>query len=143
MENFTPVSSTIGGVILGLGAALMLWGLGRIAGISGVFGGLLLPRRAEVPWRLAFVLGLVSGGALMFHVAPDLFALSVDRPLVTVVSAGLLVGFGTRMSSGCTSGHGVCGISRLSPRSIVATVTFMATGILTVFLALHVFGGKS
>ena len=143
MESFTPLSSTLGGALIGLAAALMLFGLGRIAGISGIFGGLLLPKLGDVAWRLAFVLGLVLGGALMFQIAPALFAVRIDRSLATIVVAGLLVGVGTRMGNGCTSGHGVCGISRLSPRSLVATVTFMATGALTVFLALHVFGGRS
>lgn len=143
MENFTPLASTLGGVIIGLGAALMLFGLGRIAGISGVFGGLLVRKAGDVLWRFAFVLGLVLGGALMFQLAPGLFAVGIDRSVLTVVLAGLLVGFGTRMGNGCTSGHGVCGISRLSPRSMVATLTFMVTGALTVFFALHVFGGQS
>jgi uncharacterized membrane protein YedE/YeeE len=143
MENFTPLSSTIGGVIIGLGAALMLFGLGRIAGISGIFGGLLVPKAGDVAWRLAFVLGLVLGGALMFQLAPDMFTIGIDRSLPIITIAGLLVGFGTRMGNGCTSGHGVCGISRLSPRSIVATVTFMVTGALTVFVAQHVLGGQS
>jgi uncharacterized membrane protein YedE/YeeE len=143
MQNFTPLSSALGGVIIGLGAALMLFGLGRIAGISGIFGGLLVRKAGDVAWRLAFVLGLALGGALMVQVAPEMFAVSLDRSLPTVAVAGLVVGFGTRMGNGCTSGHGVCGLSRLSPRSLVATVTFMVTGALTVFLALHVFGGQS
>ena len=143
MENFTPLLSSLGGAILGLGAALMLFGLGRIAGISGIFGGLLVRKTGDVVWRLAFMLGLVLGGVLMGKLAPSLFAVSIDRSLVMIVIAGLFVGFGTRMGNGCTSGHGVCGISRLSPRSLVATVTFMATGALTVFLTLHVFGGRS
>jgi len=143
MESFTPLSSALGGALIGLAASLMLFGLGRIAGISGIFGGLLLPKLGDIAWRLAFVLGLVLGGALMFQIAPDMFQVRIDRSLLTVAVAGLLVGFGTRMGNGCTSGHGVCGISRGSPRSLVATVTFMATGALTVFLALHVFGGRS
>ncbi len=143
METFTPLSSALGGALIGLAAALMLFGLGRIAGISGIFGGLLLPKLGDVGWRLSFVLGLVLGGALMFQIAPGMFAVHIDRSLATIVGAGLLVGVGTRMGNGCTSGHGVCGISRLSPRSLVATVTFMATGALTVFLALHVLGGRS
>lgn len=143
MENFTPLSSTLGGAILGLGAALMLHGLGRIAGISGIFGGLLMRKTGDVAWRVAFVLGLVLGGALMFQLAPAMFSINIERSLLTIVIAGLLVGFGTRMGNGCTSGHGVCGISRLSPRSLIATATFMVTGALTVFLASHVFGGQS
>lgn len=143
MENFTPLSSAIGGAIIGLGAALLLFGLGRIAGISGIFAGLLSPKAGDVLWRLAFLLGLTLGGALLFQLAPNLFTVSLDRSSLTVVIAGLLVGFGTRMGNGCTSGHGVCGISRQSPRSIIATMTFMATGALTVYLTLHVFGGRS
>jgi uncharacterized membrane protein YedE/YeeE len=142
MENFTPLSSTLGGAILGLGAALMLLGLGRIAGISGIFGGLLVRKAGDLAWRVAFVLGLVLGGALMFQLAPAMFSISIERSLLTIVIAGLFVGFGTRMGNGCTSGHGVCGISRLSPRSMIATVSFMVTGALTVFLA-RVFGGQS
>lgn len=141
MENFTPVASTSGGMLIGLSAALFLFGLGRIAGVSGIFGGLLLRKRGDSAWRLAFVLGLLAGGFIMASFAPQLFTVAIDRSLATVVVAGLLVGVGTRMGNGCTSGHGVCGISRGSPRSLVATVTFVATGILTVFLTQHVFGG--
>ena len=140
MENFTPVPSTLGGMLIGLSAALVLFGLGRIAGISGIFGGLLLPKTGDIGWRLSFMLGLLGGGFLMATLAPQLFALRVDRTLLTVAAAGLLVGIGTRMGNGCTSGHGVCGISRGSPRSILATLTFMATGAITVFLVQHVFG---
>jgi len=142
MENFTPVSSTIGGMLIGLSAALVLFGLGRIAGISGIFGGLLQPKSGDVAWRLSFVLGLVAGGLVMFSLAPALFAVGIERTLLTVAVAGLLVGVGTRMGNGCTSGHGVCGISRGSPRSLLATATFMVTGALTVFFTQHVFGGS-
>lgn len=141
MENFTPLASTLGGMLIGLSAALVLFGLGRIAGVSGIFGGLLLRKRGDVAWRLAFVLGLLVGGLVMASAAPQLFTVAIDRTLATVAVAGLLVGVGTRMGNGCTSGHGVCGISRGSPRSLVATLSFMATGILTVFLTQHVFGG--
>lgn len=143
MENFTPGASLVGGVLIGLSAALVLFGLGRIAGISGIFGGLVLPKPGEVAWRLSFVLGLFVGGIVMVTLKPELFVIGIERALVTVGAAGLLVGFGTRMSGGCTSGHGVCGIGRGSPRSIVATLTFMATGLITVFLVEHVFGGGS
>jgi uncharacterized membrane protein YedE/YeeE len=142
MENFTPLASGFGGALIGLSAAIMLFGLGRVAGISGIFGGLLLRKAGDLAWRLSFVLGLILGGVLMSRVAPNLFAVTIDRSFLTIAAAGLLVGFGTRMGNGCTSGHGVCGLSRLSPRSLVATVTFMTTGALTVFLALHVFGGS-
>jgi uncharacterized protein len=143
MEHFTPVSSTIGGMLIGLSAAWVLFGLGRIAGISGIFGGLLQPKSGDVAWRLSFVLGLIAGGLVMFSLAPELFTVGIERTLLTVAVAGLLVGVGTRMGNGCTSGHGVCGISRGSPRSLLATATFMVTGALTVFLTQHVFGGGS
>ena len=142
MDNFTPVSSTLGGVLIGLSGALLLFGLGRIAGISGIYGGLLQPKSGDIAWRLAFVLGLLGGGLIMVLMAPERFTMPIDRSLLTVAAAGLLVGIGTRMGNGCTSGHGVCGISRGSPRSLMATVTFMVTGIVTVFLAGHVFGGS-
>lgn len=142
MENFTPLASSLGGALIGLGAAVMLFGLGRIAGISGIFGGLLVHKTGDVAWRIAFLLGLVGGGLAMSGLWPALFAVSIDRSLLTVAVAGVFVGFGTRMGNGCTSGHGVCGISRKSPRSLVATMSFMATGAVTVFLALHVFGGS-
>lgn len=142
MESFTPIASTIGGGLIGLSAALMLLGLGRIAGISGIFSGLVVrPKEGDVAWRLLFVLGLVVGGVAMYFAAPELFAVRIERPILTVAIAGLLVGFGTRMGNGCTSGHGVCGLSRLSGRSLVATVTFMTTGAITVFIAQHVLGG--
>ncbi len=144
MENFTPLASTLGGLLIGAAAALVLHGLGRIAGISGIFGGLLFRKAGDLAWRIAFVLGLVVGGAVMARLRPELFEAVAVTPgsLVLVAAAGLLVGFGTRMGNGCTSGHGVCGLSRLSPRSLVATVTFMTTGGITVFLSQHVFGGS-
>lgn len=148
MEHFTPWSALAGGALIGLAASLLLLFNGRIAGISGIFSGLLLPRPAdradaqELGWRAAFVGGLVVGGAVMFALKPQLFAVTYDRSLLTIAVAGLVVGFGVRLGSGCTSGHGVCGISRFSRRSIVATVTFIATGALTV-LAVRLLGGVS
>lgn len=136
-NNFTPWTSLAGGAVLGLSAALFVLLNGRIAGISGVLGGLLRPRAGDLAWRVAFVGGLL--------VAPLVFGLFMELPTMQVaaeapllVVAGLLVGVGTRLGSGCTSGHGVCGISRLSPRSIVATLSFMTSGFLTVFLTHHV-----
>jgi uncharacterized membrane protein YedE/YeeE len=114
---------------------------GRIAGVSGIFGGLLQPAPGDVRWRVALVFGIVVGGILMTALRPDLFGLGVQRPLAVIVAAGLLVGFGARLGSGCTSGHGVCGVARFSPRSIVATTTFVATGAGGVLLARHVLGG--
>lgn len=131
MTEFTPVASTIGGLLIGLASATMLVLNGRIAGISGIVGGLIDSRPADRPWRLTFVLGLLVGGLVAFMAAPQAFG-SAPVSLPALVVAGLLVGFGTRFGSGCTSGHGVCGISRMSPRSILATLTFMATGAATV-----------
>jgi uncharacterized membrane protein YedE/YeeE len=136
---FTPGSALVGGLIIGLAAALFLLVNGRIAGISGVLGGLLRPTRAEVGWRLAFVLGLVA--------APQLHALvasvphpTIDASTATLIVAGLCVGIGTRYGAGCTSGHGVCGLSRLSLRSLAATLAFMAAGFATVYVVRHVMG---
>jgi uncharacterized protein len=143
MNHFTPLASCLGGVLIGLAASLLLFGIGRIAGVSGMLAGLVLPAEGERGFRAAFVLGLVGGGAAMFAVAPGVFELALSRSLWWVAAAGLLVGFGTRMSGGCTSGHGVCGVSRLSPRSLLATLTFMATGALTVYVVRHVLGGAS
>ena len=135
-SHFTPWSSFAGGVLIGIAAALLLLLNGRIAGISGIVGGLLVPRRAEIGWRLAFVAGLLAAPlaalALGVSVTPR-----IDAGFATLLVAGLLVGVGTSYASGCTSGHGVCGLSRLSPRSLAATLAFMAAGMLTVFALRH------
>ncbi len=137
--HFTPWSALIGGVLLGLASALFVLLNGRILGISGIVGGLLQPRAGDVGWRLAFVLGmLVAPGVYWLFAGAT--APRVDASWGTVVAAGLLVGVGTRYGSGCTSGHGVCGLSRLSPRSLVATLAFMGAGFITVFLARHALG---
>lgn len=141
MENFTPIASTIGGLLIGLSAALMLLFHGRIAGISGIFRGVLQPKKGEFAWRATFIGGLVAGGAILVALMPDMFAVSIDRSVVAVAAAGLLVGFGTRLGNGCTSGHGVCGMSRLSARSFVATASFMTAGAITVFVVNHLLGG--
>lgn len=138
-NEFTPWSALAGGVLIGLAAAMFVLLNGRIAGISGVIGGLFKPVKGDVAWRAAFVLGLV--GAPVVH---GLFA-AVPTPQIeaqfgALVVAGLLVGIGTRYGSGCTSGHGVCGLARLSPRSLVATAAFMGAGFATVFVARHVLG---
>ena len=132
--HFTPWSSLAGGILIGVAAAMLLLLNGRIAGVSGIVGGLLAPQRGDLAWRVAFVLGLL--------IAPAAFTLFGKAPLPRIdagwgalIVAGLLVGVGTSYASGCTSGHGVCGLSRLSPRSLVATLAFMAAGMLTVFLA--------
>lgn len=140
-NEFTPLSALAGGLLIGLSAALLIALLGRVAGISGITGALLqVPTWSSVKqwgWRLAFILGMVSAPLVwqLFTPLPDMQMPS--NPLVIIV-AGLLVGFGTRMGSGCTSGHGVCGLSRLSVRSLAATITFMATGAITVFVIRHV-----
>jgi uncharacterized protein len=143
MDHFTPFASTAGGVLIGLAATVLLLSNGRIAGISGIFAGALHGAGAgDNGWRWAFLVGLVGGGAALALLAPSMFAVTYDRSLPMVAVAGLLVGVGVRMGSGCTSGHGVCGLSRMSPRSLVATLTFIATGALTV-LAVRVLGGAS
>jgi uncharacterized membrane protein YedE/YeeE len=141
MENFTPLASGIGGILIGLGAALMLVSNGRIAGISGIFEGVVVPDQGSFGWKASFVGGLLVGGAVMFGIAPEWFAVEIEQTTVGFVVAGLLVGFGTRLGNGCTSGHGVCGMSRMSRRSIVATLSFMAAGAATVYITRHVIGG--
>jgi uncharacterized membrane protein YedE/YeeE len=133
MVHFTPISALLGGVLIGIAASLLLLSDGRIAGISGIFGGIVRPVRGDFAWRLAFVLGLLAAGVVGLLVAPDKIGVA-PRSLALLGVAGVVVGIGTRLSNGCTSGHGVCGVSRLSPRSLVATATFIATGVLTVTL---------
>lgn len=141
MTEFTPIASTLGGVLIGLSAAMLMLFHGRIAGISGIFGGVLRRPSGDTRWRLAFVLGLVVGGLVLGFTAPQWFVVEVERSPLAIIIAGLAVGFGTRLGSGCTSGHGVCGISRFSRRSILATVTFMAVGAATAFVVTQFFGG--
>lgn len=136
MEDFTPVGGLVGGLLIGLAVALMLLLNGRVAGISGIVGGLLTLRTGDAVWRAAFVAGLVLG-ALGYLSATDV-PVRVLAPLPAVLAGGLLVGFGTRLGSGCTSGHGLCGMARLSRRSVAATATFFAVAMLTVFLTRHV-----
>ena len=139
-EHFTPLESFAGGILIGVAAAMLLLLNGRIAGISGIVGGLLAPRRDDIAWRLAFVGGLLAAPALWGLAAPTLMP-RIEAGFGMLVVAGLLVGAGTGYGSGCTSGHGVCGVSRLSPRSMVATAAFMLAGFATVFLLRHVFAG--
>ena len=134
--HFTPWASLFGGLLIGLAAGALILGMGRIMGAAGIVGGLVEPRPGDVAWRLWLIVGLLS--------APSILALfsaastpSIEASWPTIVIAGLLVGFGTRLGSGCTSGHGICGLSRLSPRSFVATAAFMASGFATVFVAGH------
>jgi uncharacterized membrane protein YedE/YeeE len=142
MHNFTPVAALIGGILIGLSAAAMLLLEGKIAGISGICAGVLNPAKGETRWKLSFVAGLLAGGILLRIFLPGAFDFGIVRPSGALMIAGLLVGFGTRLGNGCTSGHGVCGISRLSPRSLVATITFIASGALMVYFVGHVLGGS-
>lgn len=124
----------LGGVLIGISVSLMLLWNGRVTGISGIINGALSPVKGDMAWRLLFVVGLILGGLTLKALNPNVFSGSLPTGIGTTVIAGLLVGFGTIMGSGCTSGHGVCGISRLSPRSIVATLVFMVAGIAAVFI---------
>ena len=133
---FTPWSALAGGVIIGIAAAMLVLLNGRIAGISGIVGGLWKPARGDVGWRVAFVLGL-AGAPLAYALFAALPRPQIDASDLALVAAGLLVGVGTRYGAGCTSGHGVCGLSRLSPRSLVATAVFMSAGFATVFVVRH------
>src|SRR3954452_8490244 len=137
---FAPWHAAAGGVAIGLAAAIFVLFNGRIAGTSGILGSLLVPRRGDVGWRLAFVIGLL-GSPLVYAAFAALPRPEIDAGYGTLVAAGLLVGLGTRYGSGCTSGHGVCGISRLSPRSLTATLCFMAAGFAMVFVMRHLVGG--
>ena len=139
MADFNLIGGLIGGVLIGLAATLLLLFNGRIAGISGIFGGLITPNStSERLWRAAFVIGLVCGAAIYGWVR-GAFPMELQSGGWLLLLAGLLVGFGTRLGSGCTSGHGVCGLARRSPRSLAATAIFIACGMLTVFLTRHVF----
>ncbi|KRU22823.1 YeeE/YedE family protein [Psychrobacter piscatorii] len=136
-QAFTPIS-LVGGLMLGVATVILLLGIGRIAGISGIFSSLLKPKRVEM-WQILFILGLVISPVL-YRLARPLPNVEISTSLPLLIVAGLLVGFGTRLGSGCTSGHGICGNARLSPRSLVATVTFMLFGIVTVYIGRHVLG---
>lgn len=140
MENFTPYSAFSGGILIGLAATMLLLFNGRIAGISGIMGGLINASRAELLWRITFLAGIVIGAFLFNHFKPDFYQPRENFPVWLLACGGFLVGFGTRMGNGCTSGHAVCGIAQFSIRSIAATVTFMASGFLTVYLIRHVVG---
>ncbi|OZB13565.1 MAG: YeeE/YedE [Marinobacter sp. 34-60-7] len=138
-NNFTPFSALIGGILIGLAAASFVLLNGRIAGISGILGGLLIPTQGDRAWRIAFLAGLI-GAPLLWLLAADLPAITINAGYPALIAAGLLVGIGTRYGSGCTSGHGVCGLSRLSPRSLVATLCFMGAGFVTVYIIRHLLG---
>ena len=139
-QHFTPWASLIGGLLLGLASAVLILINGRILGISGILGGLLPPKVGDISWRVAFLLGMLAAPTVFMALAPAGFASEprIDAGFWTVIVAGLLVGVGTRYASGCTSGHGVCGLSRLSPRSLVATLSFMGTGFFIVYIVRHI-----
>jgi len=143
MENFTPLSGAIGGAFIGLAAALLLALNGRIAGISGIVGGLLPPRAGDMGWRLLFVAGLALGALVVRVFTGEPLAAPTGSSFFMLVLGGLLVGFGSRLGSGCTSGHGICGLARLSPRSMVAVATFMGSAMVTVFVLRHLLGGDA
>ena len=140
MENFTPVSALIGGALIGAASALLLWCNGRIAGISGIAGGLLAPGRGDWMWRALFVAGLVGGAAIYRLTGGALQSIEINPSPVLLIVGGLLVGLGTGVGGGCTSGHGVFGMARLSPRSIAATVTFLIVAIVSVLVVRRGFG---
>jgi uncharacterized membrane protein YedE/YeeE len=140
MHNFTPYASFVGGALIGLSASLFLLTTGRIAGISGIFAGLIHRQANDTAWRFAFVVGLIGTGVAASVLMPTLFDSSPSRNILLTVMGGLLVGFGTRMGNGCTSGHGICGLSRFSVRSLVSVVTFMTTAAVTVYVVNHFLG---
>jgi uncharacterized membrane protein YedE/YeeE len=141
MANFTPLSAAIGGALIGLSAVLLMLSTGRIAGISGIFSGLLNLRDEDKGWRIAFIAGLILAPIIAGLIGHGTAPPKLPASWVVLVVAGLLVGFGTRLGGGCTSGHGICGIGRLSPRSIAATVVFMVTAVVTVAVTHHLLGG--
>lgn len=138
--HFTPFASLAGGIILGLASAIFILVNGRILGISGILGGLLPPKAGDTTWRVAFILGMLAAPTVFHAVVPAQYitAPRIEATEWMVIAAGLLVGIGTRYASGCTSGHGVCGLSRLSPRSLVATLSFMGAGFVMVYVLRHI-----
>lgn len=141
IQNFTPLSALLGGALIGLSASVLLLSLGRIAGISGILGGVIQSPTRDAGWRWAFLGGLALGGVLLHLLWPAAWQSTISPAPLALVLGGLVVGFGTRMGSGCTSGHGICGLTRFSTRSLVAVLTFMATGFATASL-LHVVLGR-
>jgi uncharacterized membrane protein YedE/YeeE len=141
MENFTPISALIGGAMIGAAAAILLILNGRIAGISGIVGETLALPKGDLAWRLAFIVGLIAGPVVVQLVRGAALPVQLEAGLAVLIAGGVLVGVGTRLGAGCTSGHGVCGLGRLSGRSIVATLTFLLTAGVTVFVARHLIGG--
>ena len=141
MANFTPVSAAIGGALIGLSAVLLMLSTGRIAGVSGIFSGLLNLRSEDKGWRVAFIAGLILAPVIAGWIGYGMAQPKLPSNWTVIVAAGLLVGFGSRLGGGCTSGHGICGLGRLSPRSITATIVFMVTAIVTVAVTHHLLGG--
>lgn len=141
MDNFTPVAGLVGGALIGLSAMGLALTLGRIAGISGILGGLMSAARSEWSWRIAFILGVIAGPFAVGFTGAGVPVPEMTSSLPLLIAGGLIVGFGTRMGGGCTSGHGVCGLGRFSPRSLVATCVFMGVAGVTVFVMRHVIGG--
>ena len=142
LGDFTPLPALLGGALIGTAVSLFLFTTGKVAGISGILGGLVQPQRGDLAWRVAFVVGLLVAGLGAALLAPSAVALTVERSAGAMALAGLLVGFGTRLGNGCTSGHGVCGLSRGSPRSLVSTLTFIASGAVIATLVRTVAGGS-
>jgi uncharacterized membrane protein YedE/YeeE len=140
MENFTPLSALIGGALIGASAVILWVMAGRVAGISGIVGGLADAPRSDAGWRIAFLLGLLAAPLVYWTAGGGLPSVTISSSFPLLLAGGLLVGFGTRLGGGCTSGHGVCGMARLSPRSLVATLVFMAGGFATVFIVRHLVG---
>lgn len=143
MENFTPISALLGGSLIGLSIVLLFWLNGRIAGVSGIFHGLFPPHKNDFLWRMLFIIGLISGG-LIYHLLPQIHSTPrTHYPVFLLLLAGILVGIGTKLSGGCTSGHGVCGLARMSTRSITATIIFFIFGLLSVYFIRHIVGLSS
>jgi uncharacterized membrane protein YedE/YeeE len=143
MENFTPYSALLGGILLGTSATLLLWMNGQIAGISGIFRGALKMRTTDRLWRVLFLAGLVLGGGLWWQIMGPTFTPRSGFSMPLLIVAGILVGFGSRIGNGCTSGHGVCGLGRTSARSLASTATFFAVAVATTFALRHIFGAVS
>lgn len=141
--NFTPIPAFIGGALIGLASALLMWANGRIAGVSGIAGGVIYPTKGDVDWRIVFIVGLIIGGLIYQAVGVGAGVAHIQAVASTpiLVLAGLLVGIGSTIGMGCTSGHGICGLARRSGRSLVATLSFMITAFITVFVVRHIIGG--
>ncbi len=139
--TFAPLPALAGGILIGLSAVLLLFATGRIAGISGIVGGLMKPATNDIGWRVAFVVGLIAGPWIVSALTGHAPTITMTSSTGVLVAAGVLVGYGTRLGGGCTSGHGVCGLARLSPRSLAATGVFLAAAMATVFVSRHLIGG--